>query len=120
MVPVDATWFMANSPFGADKWGVKKDAAVTGLEDWRLKRIPGSVHFDLDTCVDPEKPFKHALPSANVFEAYMTELGLRESDVLVLYDKMGIFSVARVWFTMRLFGHRDAYVLDGGMPAWER
>ena len=48
----------------------------------------------------------------------MSARGVRNSDVLVVYDKMGLFSAPRVWFTMRHFGHRDAYVLDGGLRAW--
>jgi thiosulfate/3-mercaptopyruvate sulfurtransferase len=36
----------------------------------------------------------------------------------VVYDALGLFSAARVWWTFRVMGHEDVFVLDGGLPAW--
>jgi thiosulfate/3-mercaptopyruvate sulfurtransferase len=38
---------------------------------------------------------------------------------VVVYDSMGIFSAARVWWTFRLMGKTDVAVLDGGFPKWQ-
>jgi thiosulfate/3-mercaptopyruvate sulfurtransferase len=51
----------------------------------------------------------------------MTQLGLNQSDDIVVYDGSGVnLSAPRVWWTFRTFGHRRVAVLDGGMPKWRR
>jgi thiosulfate/3-mercaptopyruvate sulfurtransferase len=37
---------------------------------------------------------------------------------VVFYDQLGIFSAARGRWMMRLFGHDQVAVLDGGLPKW--
>ena len=34
------------------------------------------------------------------------------------YDQLGIFSAPRAWWMLRLFGHDQVAVLDGGLPKW--
>ena len=42
-----------------------------------------------------------------------------ENDTIVVYDGLGLFSAARVWWTFLIFGARDVFILDGGLPAWK-
>jgi 3-mercaptopyruvate sulfurtransferase SseA len=37
---------------------------------------------------------------------------------IVVYDQLGLFSAARVWWMFRVFGHQDVVLLDGGLPKW--
>jgi thiosulfate/3-mercaptopyruvate sulfurtransferase len=46
------------------------------------------------------------------------KLGLGDGVRIVVYDGMGLFSAARVWWMFRYFGHEDVAVLDGGLPKW--
>jgi len=39
---------------------------------------------------------------------------------IVVYDGSGFFSAPRVWWTFRIFGARNVFILDGGMPAWKQ
>jgi len=36
----------------------------------------------------------------------------------VVYDSLGLFSSPRVWWTFRLFGAQNVFVLEGGLPKW--
>jgi thiosulfate/3-mercaptopyruvate sulfurtransferase len=45
-------------------------------------------------------------------------LGIADSDTIVVYDGLGLFSSPRVWWTFRIFGAQNVYILDGGLPAW--
>jgi thiosulfate/3-mercaptopyruvate sulfurtransferase len=45
-------------------------------------------------------------------------LGIAETDTIVVYDGMGLFSAPRVWWTFKIFGAKNVFMLDGGMPAW--
>ena len=48
----------------------------------------------------------------------MQDLGVNTSDCIVVYDQHGLFSAARLWWMLKLFGHEQAFVLNGGLPAW--
>eukprot|EP00397_Hematodinium_sp_SG-2012_P063160 GEMP01086660.1.p1 GENE.GEMP01086660.1~~GEMP01086660.1.p1 ORF type:complete len:216 (+),score=40.35 GEMP01086660.1:232-879(+) len=39
---------------------------------------------------------------------------------LVFYDRLGIFSAPRAWWTFQYFGFDKVSVLDGGFPQWLR
>ena len=80
--------------------------------------ISGSVFFDIDKIADLSAPTAHMLPSAEVFAKAVGEMGLTIDDTVVIYDRHGVFSAPRVWWTFRIFGHKNVYVLDGGLPAW--
>ena len=46
-------------------------------------------------------------------------LGISENDTIVVYDGLGLYSAPRVWWTFRIFGARNVFILDGGLPAWK-
>jgi thiosulfate/3-mercaptopyruvate sulfurtransferase len=48
----------------------------------------------------------------------MTRLGIANDMEVVVYDGMGLFSAPRVWWTLRVFGMKNVFVLDGGFPKW--
>ena len=58
------------------------------------------------------------VPTAGRFERLVSALGISDGDRVVFYDQKGLFSAARGWWLMRLFGHDRAAVLDGGLPKW--
>lgn len=80
--------------------------------------IPGARFFDLEQMADRETDLPHMVPTAGRFERAMAELGISNTDQVVFYDQKGLFSAARGWWMMRLFGHENAAVLDGGLPKW--
>ncbi|ADL01231.1 3-mercaptopyruvate sulfurtransferase [Brevundimonas subvibrioides] len=81
-------------------------------------RIPGAVFFDLDAVSDHTTDLPHMLPTAAAFADAAGALGISATDRIVVYDTVGLFSAARVWWTFRLMGARDVRVLDGGLPRW--
>ena len=58
------------------------------------------------------------IPTAARFEKLMGALGVSNTTRVVFYDQKGLASAARGWWLMRLFGHHQAAVLDGGFPKW--
>ncbi|QOG05675.1 3-mercaptopyruvate sulfurtransferase [Aureimonas sp. OT7] len=102
---VDASWYMPAQD---------RDARA----EFEAAHIPGAVFFDQDAVVDPQSSLPHTLPSPSVFSKAAGALGLSSDDRIVVYDGIGLFSAARVWWMLRVFGARDVLVLDGGLPAW--
>ncbi len=80
--------------------------------------IPGARFFDIETIADVETALPHMVPSVGRFERLVRALGISNSSRIVFYDQKGIFSAPRGWWMMRLFGHDQAAVLDGGLPKW--
>jgi thiosulfate/3-mercaptopyruvate sulfurtransferase len=102
---VDATWFMPNE----GKLG--RDAYAAG-------HVPGAVFFDIDAVADHATDLPHMLPDPDAFAEAAGALGLRRDLIIVVYDGQGIFSAPRVWWTLRIMGFPEVFVLDGGLPKW--
>jgi thiosulfate/3-mercaptopyruvate sulfurtransferase len=59
------------------------------------------------------------LPAPEQFAAQVGALGVGDGMTVVLYDGIGLYGAARVWWTFRTFGSENVRVLDGGMPKWK-
>jgi thiosulfate/3-mercaptopyruvate sulfurtransferase len=94
---------------------MKRDATA----EYLAGHIPGAVRFDVDEIADKASPLPHMLPSREFFADAMGTLGISERDTIVVYDGAGIFSAPRVWWTFRLFGAANVFILDGGLPKWK-
>ncbi len=83
------------------------------------EHIPGAVFFDIDAISDTSVPLPHMAPSSETFADAVGRMGIARTDHVVIYDRQGLFSAARVWWTFRLMGHDKVQVLKGGLPAWK-
>ncbi len=90
----------------------------TAREDYERQHIPGAVFFDIDEIADTSVPLPHMLPDETKFASRMRKLGIGDGHRIVVYDSAGLMSAPRVWWTLRVFGHRNVAVLDGGLPRW--
>jgi len=64
---------------------------------------------------DKSKPFPMMLPSAAQFSAEMRRLDVRITDTIVCYDTSGMISAPRAFWMFKVFGAKNAHVLDGPM-----
>ena len=79
--------------------------------------IPGAQFFDIDLIAAPSE-MAHMLPPRDLFDQHMSKFGLKPDDRVVVYDRHGLFSAPRVWWTFKMFGHDSVAILNGGLPAW--
>ena len=80
--------------------------------------IPGAAFFDIDRICDPVSSLPHTLPSPESFGRSVSALGVGNDSHVVVYDTVGLYSAARVWWMFRVFGHDRVSVLAGGLPRW--
>src|ERR1700726_4199956 len=85
----------------------------------RAGHIPGAVFFEIDAVCDDSAELPHMLPGPKHFGEAAGALGIGDSDTIVVYDSLGLYSSARVWWTFRIFGAKNVYILDGGLPKWK-
>jgi len=88
--------------------------------DYEACHIPGAQFFDIDEIADTASPLPHMLPGPEKFASRMRKMGLGDGVKVVCYDAKGMIFASRVWWTFRVFGHRDVAILNGGLPKWLR
>jgi thiosulfate/3-mercaptopyruvate sulfurtransferase len=106
VIVLDASYYLANA---------KRDADAEFLAG----HIPRAQRFDIDAISDKSNPLPHMLPSPEQFAQQVGALGIGDGMTIVLYDGIGLYGAARVWWTFRTFGSENVRVLDGGMPKWK-
>ena len=92
---------------------------IDGHAEYRNGHIPGAVFFDVEAISDHSTDLPHMLPGPTQFGQAVGALGIGDGNTVVVYDSLGLFSAARVWWTFRVFGAKSVYILDGGLPKWK-
>ena len=102
---IDASWHLPTT-------------ARKGDAEFLQAHIPGAVFFNIDTIADTSSGLPHMLPNRDEFAKAMGELGLGDGMRFVIYDSLGLFAAARVWWTLRVYGAKEVFILEGGLPKW--
>ncbi len=106
IVIVDASFYLATQ---------KRDAKA----EYVASHIPGAVFFDIESVADHSSDLPHMLPGPTQFAEAVSALGITDTDTIVVYDGVGLNSAPRAWWTFRIFGAKNVFILDGGFPAWK-
>ena len=104
---LDATFFLPDSGLDAE-------------DEYKKNHIPNSVFFDINKIADPKNPLPHMIPSKELFSIMMQNLGINNQDEIIIYDNSPLLSSARAWFLFRYFGHKNIFILNGGLKNWEK
>jgi thiosulfate/3-mercaptopyruvate sulfurtransferase len=91
----------------------------TARENYQRGHIPGAPFFDIDDIAAPGTSLPHMVPSAELFAQKSGAMGIGDGDRVVVYDSAGLSSAGRAWWMLRLFGHDNVALLDGGLPKWK-
>ena len=104
---LDASWHLPN---------VNRDP----FEEYKLNHIPNSIFFDIDKNSNQETSLPHMLPTKQSWENIVSNLGINNSNHVVIYDNSDVFSSCRVWYTFLYFGHNPKLVsvLNGNFKKW--
>jgi thiosulfate/3-mercaptopyruvate sulfurtransferase len=106
VVVVDGSYYLSTQ---------KRDARA----EYLTSHIPGAVFFDINAIADTSTDLPHMLPGPDQFGEAVGKLGIAETDTIVVYDGSGLYSAPRVWWSFRIFGAKNVFILDGGFPAWK-
>ncbi len=111
---------------------VETDALATMLDDPNVRivdvrtaekyaagHIRNAVHLGATEVNDPASHVDGArLPDAEI-AAMLGARGIDRDTKVVLYDDLGGFHAARLFWMLEYFGHRHASILNGGITKWE-
>ncbi|WP_435262695.1 sulfurtransferase [Tenacibaculum sp. nBUS_03] len=85
------------------------------------KQIVNAVFFDLkNVFLKKEAKYPNTLPSKEYFQKEARKLGVNNDSCIIVYDDIGVYSSARVWWMFKTFGFNNIAVLNGGLPAWKK
>ncbi len=105
---LDTSWHLPN-------------ANRNSYEEYKSEHIINSIFFDIDKNSKQKTNLPHMLPSKEEWERIISDLGISNSDHVIVYDNSDVFSSCRVWYTFLYFGHNPKLisVLDGGFQKWK-
>ncbi|WP_047047895.1 sulfurtransferase [Vibrio mexicanus] len=82
--------------------------------------IPNSVRFDYDAVFcDPNSTLPHMMPTQERFNQNAQAFGINNNSIIVVYDNSGTFASPRAWWMLKAMGHKDVFILDGGLTEWK-
>ena len=92
-----------------------------GFDEYLKKHIKNSIFFDLDKNSKQNINLPHMLVSSDEWRKIVSEMGIKNNDLLVIYDNSDLISSCRCWYNFIYFGHSPnlVKVLNGGFKKWE-
>jgi thiosulfate/3-mercaptopyruvate sulfurtransferase len=106
---IDASWHLARNR--------------NAIEEYNKEHIENAIFFDLDKNSNQKKslPHGHFLPSVANHEKSISEMGILNTDRVIIYCNSDLISSCRAWFQFIYFGHdpKLVAVLNGGMKKWK-
>lgn len=89
------------------------------IDNSNVKLIPNSLFLDIENDFsDHSTGLPHTMINASDFTAKAQKLGINNDSIIILYDRWGVYSSPRAWWMFNYMGHKNVYVLNGGLPAW--
>lgn len=110
VVILDASWHMP---------GGERDAKNEFLD----KHIIDAQFFDLNLFYDATSSLPNMLiRDEKLISEKLSALGIRDDYKIIFYDNSDLHTSCRALWMFRIFGHNpnQLYILDGGLPAWEK
>ncbi len=101
----------------------KKDVVVL---DYRWdktpeKTIPGAMVVLNENFSREINGVKGMVLPKEEFEVVMSNLGIKNTDTVVIVDDQGMMNASRLWWILNLYGHKgDVFIVDGQIMAWEK
>lgn len=115
----DVVVFDSTTNIVADEHG--HESVVAERAAFEREHIPGAQFIDLqEQLSDKASPYNFTLPAATSFQAALRELGINQTDTVVLYSSGNPWWATRIWWMFQQFGLSNAYILDGGLRYWKQ
>ena len=90
----------------------------TNLESaYQKGHIPGAVGWGLHS--DFEHPVNRDIPSKEQIESILGSSGIDNDTTIIIYGDGNNRSATWIFWILKIYGHKDVRILDGGRTKWE-
>ena len=111
---VDAKWLAAN----LDQ--VRIISSGQTAEQFVEGHIPNALFVDWRTQItDPANSDLFSLPTKTQLETLLSNLGITPQTTIVLTDNRSNRISTRLFWSLKMFGHQNVKILNGGIGAWK-
>lgn len=85
---------------------------------YRAGHVRGAAYLGVRELMPPAPPAGVRALNADEASGIFGRLGIGDRTHVVIYDDAGSLHASRLFFTLELFGHAKASILNGGLAAW--
>jgi len=86
---------------------------------YEKEHVKGAVKIELNDLVI-NVPVKNMLPPKSQVEEVMSKNGISNDTTVLIYDTNNNMDAARIWWTLKVYGHENAKVISGGLDALKK
>jgi thiosulfate/3-mercaptopyruvate sulfurtransferase len=88
-------------------------------KEYDAGHLPGAVfvHWIRDI-TDQKNTERYNLVESKTMEQLLRRLGIKNEDHIVLYDNLTSRLATRMFWSLKVYGHKRVSILDGGRKAW--
>ena len=97
------------------------DCSVRGddnIINFHQGHLPDAIFIDLNYLRNMTNKYPFMLPGQNQFIDSMKLNGIKKSTRVVFYDTQDGYWATRCYWQLRVYGHENASVLNGGFRKW--
>lgn len=88
-------------------------------EQFGKSHLPSAQFVDwVNDMTDPANRKTYMVPPTEQFENVMSRLGVKSDSSIIIYDRLCSRLSARLFWSLKYYGHKDVRILDGGFNAW--
>jgi len=88
-------------------------------EDYATGHLPGAINYSYKELQVEVDGVKGMIPEGSLVAEKLGALGITESDTIIIYDHVKNLWSTRFLWTLAVYGHEDARMMDGSFGLWE-
>ncbi len=88
-------------------------------KQYKDSHIEGSVNVWRTDIEDASYPYKGMMCSKEQLEKLFSNLGIKNTDTVVVYDHVASCDAARLWWVLENYGFHNLKILNGGIKGWK-
>jgi len=89
-------------------------------EAYAKGHISNAINIWRTSIEDTRYPYKGMMASKAKMELLFSNLGIKNTDTLIVYDDNGLCDSARLWWVALNYGFNNIRLLNGGLDAWSK
>ena len=100
----------------------KDGVAIVDMQDeggYAAQHVEGAVNIAVSSILS-NMPVENSLAPRGRVQTLMSEAGIDNDTLIIIYDDGGSRDASRLWWTLLVYGHENTKVVSGGFPAIER